>query len=162
MPLASTFRFLLPLLLLLSCKESDLPVIQNPTVDPPASPTAKTYLALGDSYTIGENVAAEDRFPVLLSQQLTERGFEIAPPRIVAQTGWRTDNLQEAIASRDLAAPYDLVSLLIGVNNQFQDKPIEEYETDFLALVETAIELAGGEKEKIIILSIPDYAFTPF
>lgn len=158
----SILKVLLPVLLLFSCESSDPPVVQNPMMETPVGPNAKTYLALGDSYTIGEKVDQEDRFPNLLTTRLTGLGFEMAPAEFIAQTGWRTDNLQAAIDNKEFDDTYDLVSLLIGVNNQFQGIPIEQYEIEFLALLEKSIELAGGESDQVIVLSIPDYAFTPF
>lgn len=160
----SLFRFILPFLLLFSCEESDPPVVQTPMEETPVSPNAKTYLALGDSYTIGEKVEEEDRFPNLLTTRLRGLGFDMAPAEFIAQTGWRTDHLIDAIAKdrEELNEPYDLVTLLIGVNNQFQDSSLEVYKVEFLQLLNTAIELAGDDKDRVLVLSIPDYAFTPF
>jgi len=125
--------------------------------------TPKTYLALGDSYTIGESVAENERWPVQLASQLTTMGIEVSSPKIIAKTGWRTDDLKKAIMDDfNLAKSYDLVSLLIGVNNQYQDRPIAEYESDFENLLKTAIELANGNREHVFVVSIPDYGKTPF
>ncbi|MBI1769069.1 MAG: SGNH/GDSL hydrolase family protein [Bacteroidetes bacterium] len=115
------------------------------------------YLALGDSYTIGESVAEHERWPNQLAYKL---GF--AKPLIVATTGWRTDNLTNAISIAKLKGEYDLVSLLIGVNNQYQGKPIGQYSIEFEALLNTSIRLAKGNKENVFVVSIPDYGFTPF
>ncbi len=120
------------------------------------------YLALGDSYTIGESVAPEERWPVQLANQLRQQGKEIAGPTIIATTGWRTDNLQNGMTIARLQPEYDLVSLLIGVNNQYQGKPLEQYKTEFEALLLEAIRLAKGEKDHVFVVSIPDYGFTPF
>ncbi|NND31510.1 MAG: SGNH/GDSL hydrolase family protein [Saprospiraceae bacterium] len=121
------------------------------------------YLALGDSYTIGESVDPAKTFPELLANELRSQGVNVKRPQIVATTGWTTMDLYEGI----LAAPagefeYDMVSLLIGVNDQYQGKPFDTYEENFGKLLETAIRLAGGEKDRVFIVSIPDYAYTPF
>ncbi|WP_462319547.1 GDSL-type esterase/lipase family protein [Marinilabilia sp.] len=120
------------------------------------------FLALGDSYTIGESVSESERWPVQLGQALQYRGVNVQEVRIIAQTGWRTDNLQNAISGATFTTDYDLVSLLIGVNNQYQGGSISTYETEFEELLQTAIDLAGGDKSKVMVVSIPDYAFTPF
>ena len=121
------------------------------------------YLALGDSYTIGESVDPGENFPELLASELRSQGVNIKRPQIVATTGWTTTDLEKGI----LEAPagefeYDMVSLLIGVNDQYQGKPIEQYEPNLTKLIEIAIDLAAGNKDRVFILSIPDYAFTPF
>jgi lysophospholipase L1-like esterase len=120
------------------------------------------FLALGDSYTIGESVDEQHRWPVLLANALRERGFEVDHPTIIATTGWRTDQLKHAIETAKLSKPYTLVSLLIGVNNQYQGKSAERYAPEFEELLQIAIELAGGDKSKVFVVSIPDYGYTPF
>lgn len=120
------------------------------------------YLALGDSYTIGEAVAEAERWPVQLAEALRGRGYSVGKPRIIATTGWRTDNLINAMNIARLQPEYDLVSLLIGVNNQYQGKPIAQYEKEFEDLLLEAVRLAGGKKENVFVVSIPDYGFTPF
>lgn len=120
------------------------------------------YLALGDSYTIGQSVNYDDRFPVQLVNQLRSAGVMIADPVFIARTGWTTTQLKTAIAQTQLKPGYDLVSLLIGVNNQYQKKNIEIYRQEFRELLETALSLAGGDASRVIVLSIPDYAYTPF
>jgi lysophospholipase L1-like esterase len=124
---------------------------------------SKTYLALGDSYTIGEAVAEADRWPVRLARDLTESGTLIAPPTIVATTGWTTDELLAGIeAQRDELLPaYDLVSLLIGVNNQYRDWPLETYRKEFTDLLDYAISKCSGGAKGVFVVSIPDYAYTP-
>ncbi|MFZ1807405.1 MAG: SGNH/GDSL hydrolase family protein [Cyclobacteriaceae bacterium] len=122
----------------------------------------KTYLALGDSYTIGESVAEGDRWPVQLAKALTEKGMPVEPPKIIAVTGWRTDNLKNGIDIAQIKEKYDLVSLLIGVNNQYQGKSAEDYATEYENLLKTAIQFAGGDKLNVFVVSIPDYGFTPF
>lgn len=120
------------------------------------------FLALGDSYTIGESVKEEDRWPEQLASALRTKGFKVEKPRIIATTGWRTDQLKKAIAEAQLKPEYNLVSLLIGVNNQYQGKSPESYAPEFEALLNTAIRLAGGKKENVFVVSIPDYGYTPF
>ena len=122
----------------------------------------KTFLALGDSYTIGEAVATHERWPSLLVQGLRNRGMEIADPQIIAQTGWTTADLRQAIAGCELQPPYDLVTLLIGVNNQYQGLSLSDYACDFELLLRQAVELAGMRKSHVFVLSIPDWGVTPF
>jgi len=126
------------------------------------SQTPTKYLALGDSYTIGESVPENERWPVQLSEALRKKGRPIEGPTIIATTGWCTDNLQNAINIAHLKEEYGLVSLLIGVNNQYQGKPIEQFKTEFEDLLKTSIRLAGGKKENVFVVSIPDYGFTPY
>lgn len=134
-----------------------------PSTDTNAQSTAKTYLALGDSYTIGESVAESERWPVQLAAELVSAGVEMSDPKIIAKTGWRTDELMAAIENdQELAVKYDLVSLLIGVNNQYQGKSVESFALEFEQLLQTAIKLAGNNNRKVIVLSIPDYGKTPF
>jgi lysophospholipase L1-like esterase len=120
------------------------------------------YLALGDSYTIGESVTEVERWPVQLSEALRKKGKAIEGPKIIATTGWRTDNLGNAINIANLKPEYGLVSLLIGVNNQYQGKPIEQFSKEFEELLNVAIRLAQGKKENVFVVSIPDYGYTPF
>lgn len=124
--------------------------------------SALTYLALGDSYTIGESVAASLRWPVQLVNQLRERGVEIKDPKIIAKTGWTTDDLLQAMESRLNGEEYDLVSVLIGVNNQYQEKSLADYEADLRKLFEKAIARSRTGKEGVFVVSIPDYSVTPF
>lgn len=124
--------------------------------------SAVRYLALGDSYTIGESVAEVQRWPVQLMRAFKSRGYETEAPEIIAVTGWRTDDLRNAIATRDPRRDYDLVSLLIGVNNQYQGRSVSEYEKEFEALLDIAITHARKDKSRVFVLSIPDYGFTPF
>lgn len=126
-------------------------------------PAAASYLALGDSYTIGESVAASDRFPVQLARELRAAGIAINEPRIIARTGWTTGDLLAAMDGENFReAPYDLVTLLIGVNNQFRGGSLAQYRSGFEELLQRAIDLAGGDASRVLVLSIPDYAFTPF
>lgn len=120
------------------------------------------FLALGDSYTIGQSVAEDQRWPVQLMMSLTEKSYRCHEPIIIATTGWRTDDLKKAILSRNLPEDFNLVSLLIGVNNQYQGKPANEYAPEFEELLSIAIQKAGDNASKVFVLSIPDYGFTPF
>lgn len=120
------------------------------------------FLALGDSYTIGESVAESARWPVQLADALRRRGISCGAPRIIATTGWRTDDLKKAVDEARLAQEYNLVSLLIGVNNQYQGKTVDAYKPEFENLLKMAIHLTGGHTEHVFVVSIPDYGFTPF
>jgi acyl-CoA thioesterase I len=122
------------------------------------------YLALGDSYTIGQSVCETCRFPEQLKDSLKNHllSTDNISVKVVAQTGWTTTNLKNAIANENLIAEFDLVTLLIGVNNQYQNRPFSLYETEFPELLQTAITLANGDLNRVIVVSIPDYAFTPF
>jgi len=121
-----------------------------------------SYLALGDSYTIGESVAEEMRWPVQLQAKLNREGSKILSPEIIARTGWTTDELQVAIERSALADTFDMVSLLIGVNNQYRGYDFAQYETEFVELLDRAIKFAEGDKSKVFVVSIPDYGATPF
>lgn len=145
------YLYLLPLLFLFSCSDK-----MNP------AKSTFTYLALGDSYTIGEGVLEDERWPVQLVSSLRARDVDIDDPRIVAKTGWTTHDLLEAIDRTELRAEYSMVSLLIGVNNQYQAKEIEEMIEEFTRLLELAIKFAADKPERVFVLSIPDYGVTPF
>jgi len=125
--------------------------------------TSISYLALGDSYTIGQSVPTSQRWPVLLSKALRAEGHNIETPKIIAKTGWRTDNLLDAMKTQlNSSSKYDLVSILIGVNNQFQGRTIETYEQNLRTLFDQAIEHCKKGKEGVFVLSIPDYGATPY
>ncbi|TAA25470.1 SGNH/GDSL hydrolase family protein [Pseudoxanthomonas winnipegensis] len=126
------------------------------------APHGLRYLALGDSYTIGEGVADGERWPVQLAHALRADGLGVDDPRIIATTGWTTDELQAAIDQTAPAPGFDLVTLLIGVNNQYRGRPLEEYLRQFQGLLEHAIVLAGGRARRVVVLSIPDWGVTPF
>jgi lysophospholipase L1-like esterase len=128
----------------------------------PKAATA-TYLALGDSYTIGESIDAADRYPAQAVRLLNRADhLPCQDPDIVAVTGWTTGNLLDALAMEKPAPAYRIVSLLIGVNNQFQGRPQSEYREQFALLLEKSIVLAGNRPSNVIVLSIPDYSVTPF
>lgn len=120
------------------------------------------YLALGDSYTIGEGVPADGRWPVLLAQSLRARGIALDDPRIIATTGWTTDELSTAMDAAEPLGNWDFVSLLVGVNNQYRGRDLANYRDEFEALLERVIALADGNTRRVLVLSIPDWGVTPF
>jgi lysophospholipase L1-like esterase len=125
-------------------------------------PAGPRYLALGDSYTIGESVAVAERFPNQLARVLRAKGLAIAEPEIIAKTGWTTDELSAAIDKAAPHGPYALVTLLIGVNNQYRGRDAEQYRGEFRALLKRAIGFAGGNAQHVVVVSIPDWGVTPF
>ncbi len=131
-------------------------------VDEPTAPSgAIRLLALGDSYTIGQSVDPADRWPVQLVASLRKQGIAVADPTIIARTGWTTAELANALERTKLKERYTLISLLIGVNNQFRGRDVDEYRIQFAALLAKAIELAGGVPDHVLVLSIPDWGVTP-
>jgi len=129
-----------------------------------AQTSQKTYtlLSLGDSYTIGESIAEQERFPNQVVDLLSKEKIQFQAPTIVAKTGWTTDELTDAILHTKLKKKYDFVTLLIGVNNQYRERDLTNYETEFHNLLQKAIEFAGGKREYVIVVSIPDWGVTPF
>ncbi|MEN9299362.1 MAG: hypothetical protein RLZZ429_1675 [Bacteroidota bacterium] len=121
-----------------------------------------SYLALGDSYTIGESVPLHEGFPYQVVQRLRKKGLHFHAPEVVAKTGWTSFELAEHILHTQLNEHYDFVSLLIGVNNQYRGLQISEFENDFEYLLKKAIYFAGNKPERVIVLSIPDWSVTPF
>ena len=121
-----------------------------------------SYLALGDSYTIGESLPLKDNFPNQTVDLLKLRGMKINEPVIVAKTGWTTDELMDAIEKRQIKGQFDFVSLLIGVNNQYRGRDITVYQKEFEQLLQQAIAFAGGNRNHVFVLSIPDWGATPF
>lgn len=119
------------------------------------------YLALGDSYTIGESVEEAERFPNQLASLLANEGVTV-DVKIIARTGWTTDELWRGIQAEVVEPPYDMVSLLIGVNNQYRGRGLEEYREGFIFLLNKAIEYAGGDVKRVVVFSIPDWGVTPF
>jgi len=119
-------------------------------------------LALGDSYTIGEGVAPADRWPDQLVAALRKSGSAVAAPEIIARTGWTTDELSAAMDRHVFHPPYDLVTLLIGVNNQYRGRDLDNYRSEFRALLERAITLAGSRPQRVVAVSIPDWGVTRF
>ena len=126
-----------------------------------AKPTPTRFLALGDSYTIGEGVAEDGRWPVQLAHAL-RRDHPIDAPEIIAQTGWTTDELAAAMDRHAFHPPYSLVTLLIGVNNQYRGRDLQNYREEFRALLVRATELAGGKPQRVVVVSIPDWGVTKF
>jgi len=120
------------------------------------------YLALGDSYTIGESVPLHDSFPYQVVQLLRKKGYEFSPPEIIAKTGWTTDELLSHLSAIKLLPSYQFVSLLIGVNNQYRKKPLDEYRQQFETLLKKSIRLAANQSSKVIVVSIPDWGVTPY
>ena len=121
-----------------------------------------SYLALGDSYTIGEQVAFAENFPNQTIQLLRNRGFAFFSAEIIAKTGWTTDELNHAIENTALLENYDIVSLLIGVNNQYRGRTADEFKIEFEQLLQMAIQFAGNKPYRVFVLSIPDWGATPF
>jgi len=121
-----------------------------------------TYLALGDSYTIGERVAEEDRWPVQLAAQLRQKGHLVKTPKIIAKTGWTTDELAAGILAENSTEKFGLVSLLIGVNNQYRGRDIEEFRVQYKELLNTAVQYADGNTDRVFVVSIPDWGAMPF
>lgn len=120
------------------------------------------FLALGDSFTIGEAVAEVERWPQQLVFRLRQQGVQMAEPDIIATTGWTTAELAAGITAVNPQGPYDIVSLLIGVNNQYRGLPPAEYRAEFADLLQQAIRFAGSREERVIVLSIPDWSQVPF
>ncbi|MBO9583231.1 MAG: SGNH/GDSL hydrolase family protein [Flavobacterium sp.] len=155
---------------LLSCSSDDTstpatttpPVSTPPTSSNPPIASSVNYLALGDSYTIGQSVCATCRFPEQLKTSLNVMYSSAISLKIIATTGWTTSNLLSAINSQNPEPNYDLVTLLIGVNNQYQHKSFSIYEKEFPELVNKAIMLAKGDRKNVVVISIPDYAYTPY
>jgi lysophospholipase L1-like esterase len=121
-----------------------------------------TLLCLGDSYTIGEGVPFYEAYPSQAVQLLRAGGHTFAAPEILARTGWTTDELEQAIARTRLLPQYDFVTLLIGVNNEYRGRDLEEYARDFDALLRQAIRSAGERPENVFVISIPDWGISPF
>lgn len=155
----------LSLFLLLACgkeeNQSMNPDKEEPVVSKPAA-KSYTYLALGDSYTIGEAVTQKESFPYQLAVALNEKNLKVSNPKIIARTGWTTSELQLAIKAAALKEKYGLVTLLIGVNNQYRGQSESTYRTEFAALLQTAINFADGKKDRVFVVSIPDWGVTPF
>ncbi len=135
-----------------------------PPPPPPGDPEEIDILALGDSYTKGESVIATKNFPNQLRDSLLAAGRKVTGLRIIAQTGWRTDQLKSAIANAPELndSTFSIVTLCIGVNNQYQNGNFNTYKLEFEQLLQTAIARAGGRKERVFVISIPDWAYTPY
>lgn len=155
---------LLPLILFsLQLTACSTPPTDEPLPEPgPDTLRNLRLLALGDSYTIGESVAVPERWPNQLADSLRKEAVLVDSVKIIATTGWRTDQLMAAINQQSPDSAWNLVGLLIGVNNQFQGRSLSVYETEFEDLLNRAIALAGGDRSKVFVISIPDYAYTPY
>jgi lysophospholipase L1-like esterase len=161
------------LFILSACKKSPDPIAPYvppttpPTVPAPTGPVpfpsaGKSFLALGDSYTIGQSVTTDERFPYQTARLLIAAGIPVKEPVIIATTGWTTGNLLSAVATNPPTNNYDIVTLLIGVNNQYQHRPLEEYKSEFTMLLNKAIGYANNNPLHVFVVSIPDYSVTPF
>jgi lysophospholipase L1-like esterase len=164
-----TQAILLALAVLTGCtKKTEVAAASKYIDTSTTTPTAGTYtyLALGDSYTIGESVPASQSYPIQLANALNGNGVYVPQqPNIIAVTGWTTGNLINAIAANDISrngTKYSFVTLLIGVNDQFQGLGQDEYRTNFVQLLHTAISFANGDSTRVFVISIPDYGVTPF
>lgn len=158
----TVFTFVIPAVFSCSKKraitqQTILPVQPVMTTD-----TNKTFLALGDSYTIGQSVTEAERFPVQTVALLRAQSIKINDPKIIATTGWTTKNLLDALDASSMTTNYDVVTLLIGVNNQYQGRSLDEYKTEFTTLLKRAIQYAANKPGHVFVLSIPDYSVTPF
>ena len=167
-PRLPVIQILLLLLVNWSCVKdgpAEIPSVNLPTTPTtqPGSNTVRKYLALGDSYTVGHGVSPTESYPVQTKNWLKENGIPgIKDPQIIATSGWTTLNLQAAIVRENPAGPYDVVSILIGVNDQYQGSDTTGYRIRFTELVETCISLADNLPGHVVVLSIPDYSVTPF
>ena len=142
------------------CAQPEQLYYEPDTTTAPSAPVQ--LLALGDSYTIGQSVAESDRWPNQLAKGLQVGGLKVDRTQIIARTGWTTANLIGAIQTQKPDSNFNLVGLLIGVNNQYQGRTLAEYQTQFTQLLQTAIALAHGKKERVFVVSIPDYGYTPY
>lgn len=154
------FNIALLMLLLFACNKKQTAINYTP-LNPTTNDSTKTFLALGDSYTIGQGVTTAERFPDQTVNNLKSKGINMATPTYIATTGWTTNSLQNAIESIK-PAKHDLVTLLIGVNDQYQTRDTTGYRLRFTQLLNKAVELANRKKQNVFVLSIPDYSVTPF
>lgn len=151
-----------------ACNQEEILILEPGNIQTPLDTSsiatdAISYLALGDSYTIGEAVPPAEIFPRQLVSRLSEDNFPVRMVTVIARTGWTTDELLNEINKANLSdTTYNLISLLIGVNNQYRGRTLENYQEEFTTLLLRAIELAGNRPERVIVLSIPDYGITPF
>lgn len=154
-------RFLFLFAVFLAACATKIPVAPvSVAFSAPAGGTS--YLALGDSYTIGEGVPAADRWPVQLARLAQAQGLPLQAPDLIARTGWTTAELQDAVRASGNHNTYGLVSLLIGVNNQYRGQGLATYRAEFRGLLSTAVRFAGGQPGHVVVLSIPDWGQSPF
>jgi lysophospholipase L1-like esterase len=150
-------------LIMISCMESENFMEIEEVMEEEETKEKISYLALGDSYTIGQSVSESERFPVIIADSLSSKYGLETDLKIIATTGWRTDDLLNAMDRENPESrKYDFISLLIGVNNQYQGKPIAQYKAELEVLINRSIELLEGNSQKLILVSIPDYGVTPF
>ena len=157
--------FLVFALMAFSCKDakSELSDSIIPEIELETQQDTIYYLALGDSYTIGESVPSNENFPNQLGDSLRNKNLLVEEVKIIARTGWTTNELQDAINKEQPDTnKYNLVTLLIGVNNQYRGYPISQFEKEFTELLNQAIKFAGGDPKRVVVVSIPDYGVTPF
>lgn len=155
-----SFTLFLTLFILVSCKHDPKVPLSIITIPENVADTIR-FLALGDSYTIGEAVTIPERWPVQLESAIEESLKDSVFLKIVARTGWTSDELQDQLHLLNLPDTFDLVSILIGVNNQYRGRPVNSFIPEFTALLEEAIFYAQNDTEKVFVVSIPDYGFTP-
>ncbi|GAB2546043.1 SGNH/GDSL hydrolase family protein [Rufibacter soli] len=161
--LANGWLLLVSMVFLGACDSTSDEDAGNLAPQPTAgSGSVSTYLALGDSYTIGQSVAPEERWPMHLANLLSPEGIRVGEPRIIAQTGWTTANLLQQVKAQNLSGGYGLVSLMIGVNNQYQGRSLEEFRTQFKELLALSTQLAQKDPKNVVVLTIPDWGATPF
>jgi lysophospholipase L1-like esterase len=153
----------------ISCSDGSLSIMEETSIHQtqkrslPFRTGPISYLALGDSYTIGQGIAPSQNFPSLLTSKLKKREIDIHPPLIIATTGWTTQDLLKGIREAELNnKQFDLITLLIGVNNQYRGQSLDDYGKDFTKLLEKSLSLVGSEKERVIVISIPDWGVTPY
>jgi lysophospholipase L1-like esterase len=149
-------------IILFFCTKNEMP--ETPLPPDKASNEMVDLLALGDSYTKGQGVPWDDNFPNQLYRRLSARGYAVQGPHVVAQTGWRTTELLGALQQQTAIADsvFSLVTLCIGVNNQYTSGSLDEYRQHFEILLQKAITFSGNRPKRVVVLSIPDYAYTPF
>ena len=152
-------KYLILLLLLVASCKPDTSIETNAVL--PSTTEKYRYLALGDSYTIGESVAPAERWGVILADLLRQEKISINTPEIIARTGWTTADLAAGIDAAQPKPPYDLVSLLIGVNNQYRGQSLERYRTELRDLLNRSVQLAAGRPDRVLVLSTPDWGVTP-
>ncbi|MGV3540333.1 MAG: SGNH/GDSL hydrolase family protein [Rufibacter sp.] len=157
--LSSLLFLFVSLVVFSSCKESEdeLDEIMNKPL-----PASAKFLALGDSYTIGEGVATKDRWPAQLSGLLSQQNIEVGEPLVIARTGWTTGDLLRQLRSVSIPSDYGLVTLQIGVNNQYQGRSLDEFRNDFKSLLIISTTLASKDPKNVLVLTIPDWGATPF
>lgn len=159
-PARALARFISAACLLLGCLLA-LAACGAASSRPTPSPIPR-FLALGDSYTIGHGLTPPDRWPNLLRDQLTQANLPLQPPRIIAVTGYTTADLLSALDRESIDGPFDLVSLMIGVNDQYRRRPIADFERGFAELLRRSLAFAGGRPAHVLVLSIPDWGLTPY